>query len=69
MLPNGTVLLMYRGCIVDANCRPGSICGCYDEYIGIASAPSWKGPYTRLSNDPILPKVTAEDPSMYERDL
>ena len=37
--------------------------------IGIASAPSWKGPYTRLSNDPILPKVTAEDPSMYERDL
>eukprot|EP01048_Picozoa_sp_COSAG05_P010827 COSAG05_NODE_978_length_6327_cov_7.588150_3_plen_435_part_00 len=58
VLPNGTVLLMYRGCIVF---QPG----CHGEYMGVASAPSWKGPYKRLSKSPILPKVYAEDPSMW----
>ena len=52
-----TVLLMYRGCTVF---QPG----CNGEYMGVASAPTWKGPYTRLLPRPILPKVYAEDPSM-----
>lgn len=56
VLPNGTVLLMYRGCVVR---QPG----CEGEYMGVASAPSWKGPYTRLTKGPILPNVYAEDPS------
>jgi len=58
VLANGTVLLMYRGCVVGGG-------GCYAEYMGIASAPHWRGPYTRLGNGPILPKVEAEDPSMW----
>ena len=33
--------------------------------MGVASAPSWKGPYKRLTKGPILPKVYAEDPSMW----
>ena len=52
-----TVLLMYRGCTVF---QPG----CNGEYMGVASAPTWKGPYTRLLPRPILPKIYAEDPSM-----
>jgi hypothetical protein len=59
VLANGTVLLMYRGCIVF---QPG----CNGEYMGVASAPSWKGPYTRLLPTPILPKVYAEDPSLWQ---
>ena len=56
---NGTVLLMYRGCVVHGG-------GCDKEYIGIASAPSWKGPYRRLGGgQPILPTVPAEDPSLW----
>ena len=39
--------------------------GCDGEYMGVASAPSWKGPYKRLTKEPILPKVYAEDPSMW----
>jgi hypothetical protein len=38
VLPNGTVLLMYRGCVVGGG-------GCHSEYIGIASASNWRGPY------------------------
>ena len=52
-----TVFLMYRGCTVF---QPG----CNGEYMGVASAPTWKGPYTRLLPRPILPKIYAEDPSM-----
>jgi len=63
VLPNGTILLMYRGCVV-AECH-SKICGCTGEYIGISSAPSWKGPYTRLKNTTILPTAPAEDPSMW----
>eukprot|EP00041_Stephanoeca_diplocostata_P038457 m.1517851 g.1517851 ORF g.1517851 m.1517851 type:complete len:1260 (-) comp25219_c0_seq4:160-3939(-) len=58
VLPNGTVLLMYRGCVVYGG-------GCTKEYIGIASAPHWRGPYTRLRSSPVLPTVSAEDPSMW----
>lgn len=58
MLPNGTVLLMYRGCVVYGG-------GCTKECIGIASAPHWRGPYTRLRSSPILANVSAEDPSMW----
>lgn len=59
VLKNGTVLLMYRGCVVAGG-------GCDKEYIGIASAPSWKGPYTRLGGGkPILPAISAEDPSLW----
>lgn len=58
VLPNGTVLLMYRGCVVR---QPG----CHGEYMGVASAPRWQGPYTRLRKGPILPEVYAEDPSFW----
>jgi hypothetical protein len=65
VLPNGTLLLVYRGCVVIA-CPPGSICGCDREHLGIASAPHWRGAYTRLSTDgPILPSAAAEDPSLW----
>lgn len=37
ILPNGTVLLMYRGCQVHGG-------GCWKEFIGIASASHWRGP-------------------------
>ena len=43
VLPNGTVLLMYRGCYVH---QPG----CDGEYMGVASAPSWKGPHFQSSS-------------------
>lgn len=33
--------------------------------MGIASAPDWRGPYTRIGSGPILPKVMAEDPSLW----
>lgn len=58
VLPSGEVLLMYRGCIVAGG-------GCGHEYIGVASAPSWRGPYTRLLNSSVLPQVPAEDPSFW----
>lgn len=58
VLANGTILLMYRGCIVGGG-------GCHSEYMGIASAPDWRGPYTRIGSGPILPKVMAEDPSLW----
>ena len=58
ILPSGEVLLMYRGCIVGGG-------GCYHEYIGVASAPSWRGPYTRLLKTPILRDTVAEDPSFW----
>jgi hypothetical protein len=58
VLANGTVLLMYRGCVVH---QPG----CAGEYMGVASAPGWRGPYTRLGKGPILPDVYAEDPSLW----
>ena len=64
ILSNGTVLLMYRGCVVAGG-------GCKDEYIGVASAPHWRGPYTRLRRGPtratgsILPGTMAEDPSLF----
>eukprot|EP00039_Didymoeca_costata_P004845 m.76552 g.76552 ORF g.76552 m.76552 type:complete len:395 (-) comp12563_c0_seq6:24-1208(-) len=65
VFPNGTVLLMYRGCKLDSDCN-STICGCRDEYIGLSSAPSWKGPYTRLTvQGPILSNISAEDPSMW----
>ena len=54
ILPNGTVLLMYRGCKVSGG-------GCDDEKIGIARADHWKGPYQRLLGS-ILPDLSAEDP-------
>jgi hypothetical protein len=55
VLPNGTVLLMYRGCKVWTT-------GCDEEKIGIARADHWKGPYRRLLGKPILPNLEAEDP-------
>ena len=58
ILPSGEVLLMYRGCVVGGG-------GCHNEYIGVASAPSWRGPYTRLLKTPILPGTPAEDPSFW----
>jgi hypothetical protein len=58
VLPNGTVLLTYRGCVVAGG-------GCKDEYIGIAAAPAWNETYRRLRGAPVLPATTAEDPSMW----
>jgi len=52
---NGTVLLVYRG--KDSNSK---------ELLGIASAPNWKGPYTRLSNNPIFECDGAEDPYVWQ---
>lgn len=50
ILPNGTVLLAYRG--KDANKR---------ELLGVASAPHWRGPYTRALSGPIISQP-GEDP-------
>jgi len=55
IFPNGTVLLVYRGKSSNNT-----------ELLGIASAPTWKGPYTRLSNDPIFVCAGAEDPYVWE---
>ena len=33
----------YRGCVVAGG-------GCDQEYIGVASAPHWKGPYVKRRN-------------------
>ena len=47
-----------RGCVVLGG-------GCANESIGIASAPHWRGPYTRLGSTPIIPGLIAEDPSLW----
>lgn len=52
-LPNGSFLLGYRG----RNATGG-------ERLGIASAPSWRGPYTKLTTGPIT-AVNSEDPFLW----
>lgn len=52
-LPNGTVLLAFRG--KDPSNK---------ELLGVASAPHWSGPYTKSVAGPILPS-TGEDPFPY----
>jgi hypothetical protein len=52
-LPNGTVLLAYRG-KSSTNA----------ELLGAASAPSWRGPYTRSVQGPIV-SAPGEDPFPY----
>lgn len=49
---NGSVLMAYRG-------------GWNPWHIGIAVAPSWRGPYTRISDQPAFP-VQNEDPGEFE---
>ena len=48
IFPNGTVLMAYRG-------------GWSPWHIGIAVAPSWRGPYRRVSDEPAFP-IENEDP-------
>jgi len=55
MWPNGSVLLAYRG--KDSNSK---------ELLGIASAPNWKGPYTRLRTTPLFNTDGAEDPFLWQ---
>jgi hypothetical protein len=55
MWPNGSVLLSYRG--KDSNSK---------ELLGIASAPNWKGPYTRLRTTPLFNTSGAEDPFLWQ---
>jgi len=55
MWPNGSVLLAYRG--KDSNSK---------ELLGIASAPNWKGPYTRLRSTPLFNTTGAEDPFLWQ---
>jgi len=55
MFPNGSVLLAYRG--KDSNSK---------ELLGVASAPNWKGPYTRLRTTPIFETDGAEDPFLWQ---
>lgn len=50
MLPNGSVLLAFRG---------KSAAGA--ELLGVAAAPHWRGPYARVSPDPIIAQA-GEDP-------
>lgn len=53
-MPNGTVLLAFRG--KDA---------AKHELLGVASAPSWKGPYAKSVPGPILAAVPGEDPTPF----
>jgi hypothetical protein len=52
--PDGSVLLAYRG---------KNSAGV--ELLGMASAPHWAGPYTRVTDSPILPTTTGEDPFIW----
>ena len=45
---NGTVLMAYRG-------------GWDPWHVGIAIADSWRGPFQRVSDDPVFPDIN-EDP-------
>jgi len=57
ILQNGTVLLFYRG---------SSTQGTTKIYqIGLASAPSWKGPYTRVVDSSLF-TVSNEDPFVWQ---
>ena len=53
LLPNGSVLLAYRG----RNATVG-------ERLGIAVADSWRGPYAKLTREPIT-TVNSEDPFLF----
>jgi len=51
LFKNGTVLLAYRG-------------GWHPWHVGIAVAPSWKGPYVRTSSTPVFDDIN-EDPGLF----
>jgi len=54
-LQNGTVILIYRGC--ETHCNGA-------EMIGVSVADSWKGPYSRISKQPIFMNAN-EDPFIW----
>lgn len=59
VLPNGSVLLYYRG---DDRFGP-YFTGKRHRKIGVAYADTWEGPYRRLRDDPITP--SGEDPVVF----
>ena len=52
VFPNGTVLMAYRG-------------GWNPWHVGVAVAPSWKEPFRRVSDDPVI-QVINEDPGLFQ---
>jgi hypothetical protein len=63
ILKNGTILAVYKASTPPGSAKQTTVC------IGVASAQHWKGPYSRVRDDPIFPcsngSFNFEDPSIW----
>jgi hypothetical protein len=62
--PNGSALMLYRGGPCGISYKNGTKAWCDKHQIGIATAPSWNGTFTRRSLSPVFSNQT-EDPGLF----